>query len=94
MDKTKKKMSSLSDIFDTSTNWPLMCIQLKNNWENIVGSKWGEVSRPVSYKNQCLFVRLPSACHSQEMGFEKQMLLSKINKFIGIKKIQDIRCVF
>ena len=95
-----KKISSAGEVFlglksQKKKNWPLplICIPIAENWKQLAGPKWAEESSPVSFKNHCLFVRVPSSCHIQEISFEKEAILARVNNFIGSEKVRDIRWI-
>ncbi len=98
--RNRKKLSSVSEVLknvklqsDKDTSSLFKCIQLNQNWTRVVGTKWGSISTPVGYNHRCLTIRVPSSCHVQEMSFDKEMLIEKINKSSGSNFIQDIRWV-
>ena len=96
----KYRLKPLSDILknaekksDQPSTSLFKCIQLDQNWKRIIGTKWGSVSKPVGYNHRCLTVRVPSACHVQEMSFDKEIFIEKINKFSGSDFVRDIRWI-
>lgn len=96
----KYRLSTVSDILknsekqsDQPSSSLFKCIQLNQNWTRIVGTKWGSVSKPVGYTHRCLTVCVPSACHVQEMSFDKEIFIAKINKFSGSDFVRDIRWI-
>jgi len=98
--RIKSKLSVVSDILknskkqsDQPSSFLFKCIQLNQNWKRIVGAKWGNISRPVGYTHRCLTVRVPSSCHIQEMSFDKEIFIKKINKLSGSDFVQDIRWI-
>ena len=102
MRRKHSKLSTVSEILKKSENKNpsdlqasslFKCIQLNQNWTKIVGSKWGSVSKPVGYAHKCLTIQAPSACHIQEMSFDKEVFIKKINKFSGSGFVHDIRWV-
>ena len=100
MRRKHSKLSTVSEILkhsenssDPPTSSLFKCIQLNQNWIKIVGAKWGNVSKPVGYAHRCLTVQAPSACHIQEMSFDKEVFIKKINKFSGSDFVRDIRWV-
>lgn len=100
MKKKNSKLNAVSEILKNSENPSdapasslFKCIQLNQNWTKIVGSKWGSVSKPVGYTHKCLTIQVPSACHIQEMSFDKEIFIQKINKFSGSHFVRDIRWI-
>lgn len=100
--KTKHagKLSSVAEVLrnkktqSNEENLSLFkCIQLNQNWTKIIGEKWGGLSKPVGYTRKCLLIRVPSACHVQEMSFDKEIFMEKINKFSGSDFVRDIRWI-
>ena len=91
-----KQLHRISDILQQPSNKKevqpaFICIYLFKNWKQIVGPQLAKDSQPVGYKNHCLWVRLASSCHIQEMNFEKQNLITKINQSLAASFVQDIR---
>ena len=102
MQQTKyiSKLSTVSDILknskkqsDQPSSSLFKCIQLNQNWTRIVGTKWGSISKPVGYNQRCLTIQVPSSCHIQEMNFDKEIFIKKINKFSGSNFVRDIRWI-
>ncbi len=95
--KHESKLSAVSEILRTADsqskqNSPLFkCIQLNQNWVKITGAKWGKISKPAGYSGGCLTIQAPSSCHIQEMSFDKEIIVKKINKFLGSNFVKDIR---
>ena len=95
-----RKLNSISEVLrnskkqsDQSASSLFKCIQLNQNWTRVVGAKWGRISKPVGYNHRCLTVSVPSACHIQEMSYDKENFIEKINKFSGSGFVQDIRWI-
>lgn len=85
-----KPVSEIFQNLGTQNNLGL-CLYLGQNWKKILGKEQAETLRPVRYKSRCLWIRLPSSCHIQEMNFQKQEIISKINHALGKAVIQEIR---
>ena len=78
------RLNSLGSILNHLNEGSVfLCLDLKRNWEAILGPRLGSMARPIGYKNKCLFIRLPSACHVQEISFEKEEILSRLNQHLG-----------
>lgn len=71
----------------------LLLLHLTKNWSQIGGEVWGPVSRPTSYKDKILTLKMKSSCHLQEAHFQKEQLMNKINGYFKTKYIQKIRLI-
>ena len=88
-----ESIASIVQSLDFQKNSLALCLYLAQNWTVILGEELSKVLRPVRYKNHCLWIQLPSSCHIQEMNFQKQSVISKINHTIGKPLIQNIRWI-
>ena len=93
LDHLSKILSAPDGIINEKLPQSLKCVVISQNWKKIIGSRWGDVSRPTGLSHRCLTVNLPSACHIQEAHFEKEAFITKINQFAGCRLITDIRWI-
>lgn len=63
---------------------------VKKNWSEIVGEHIASNTIEISFKDATLFLTLKSAALKQELTFNKQQLITNINRFCGSKLITDI----
>ena len=87
-----KNLDSLASVLNHLNEGSIFtCLYLKKHWKSILGPRLGGLSKPIGYKNKCLLIRLPSACHAQEMSFEKEEILSRLNQHLkGRTAIEDL----
>ena len=64
--------------------------QLRQAWTKIAGEEISQKAKPIKFKNQTLFLRLPDSTHIQEIHFVKEALKNKINQHFPDYKIQKI----
>ena len=63
---------------------------VKNGWKEIVGEHIANNTTDMSFSDKALFLTLKSAALKQELSFNKQEIIDKINHFCGYKLISDI----
>ncbi len=63
---------------------------VKNGWREIVGDHIANNTTDIYFSDKALFLTLRSAALKQELGFNKQEIIDKINRFCGYKLISDI----
>lgn len=59
-------------------------------WSDVVGKKVSENTQPESVEHGTLTVRTTTPAWRQELLFQKQDIIIKLNKRIGKKAIKDI----
>ena len=62
-------------------------------WESVVGKKIGQNTTPDKVEHGVLVVRVKNATWRQELVFEKQNILTKLNLKLGKKTIREIRFI-
>lgn len=63
---------------------------VKNNWKEIVGEHVANNTLDISFNDKVLFLTLKSAALKQELAFNKEQIITNINRFCGNKLITDI----
>ena len=63
---------------------------MKNSWKEIVGEHIANNTLDISFNDTVLFLTLKSAALKQELSFNKQQIITNINRFCGSKLINDI----
>lgn len=63
---------------------------VKNSWKEIAGEMVANNTLTISFHEQTLYLTLKSAALKQELSFGKQQLIDNINRFCGMKLINDI----
>ncbi len=60
-------------------------------WDQCVGMDIAEEAQPDSYKNGMLMVKVSSAPWSQQLEFEKIMIMDRLNQALGKRLVSGIR---
>lgn len=61
------------------------------DWDKIVGSELALITKPESLLNGRLSVLVPSAGWAQELGFQKQVILTRLRRYLGNpSEVRDI----
>ena len=63
---------------------------VKNSWGEIVGEHIANNTTEIAFNDTTLFLTLKSAALKQELSFNKQQIIDKINNFCAYKLIKDI----
>lgn len=58
-------------------------------WHEIVGRSIAARTRPECLRNGSLVVRVESSAWAQELSFRKEVILSRLKKFIGSEEVVD-----
>ena len=62
-------------------------------WESVVGDKIGQNTTPDKVEHGVLTVKVKNSTWRQELVFEKQSILTKLNLKLGNKTIREIRFI-
>ena len=62
-------------------------------WDSVVGKKIGKNTTPDKVEHGVLIVKVKSSTWRQELLFEKQKILNKLNRELGKKTIREIRFI-
>ena len=93
--KKTEKLQSLSEVIDRlpskKSESAFTCIQIHKNWDQIIGSRWASICKPIGYDRSCLIIQVPSSCHVNELRFQEEFFIKKINEYIGFNFLEDIR---
>lgn len=66
--------------------------QFITHWKDIVGEGIAKNATPSSLKNKVLYVKVSSSSWVQELSFQKQTILNRLNDFLNEEnKVMDIR---
>lgn len=63
---------------------------VKNSWADIVGEHIANNTLDISFNDTVMFLTLKSATLKQELSFNKQQIITNINRFCGSKLINEI----
>lgn len=63
---------------------------VKKHWEEIVGEHVAKNTLDISFSETVLFLTLRSAALKQELAFNKQQIITNINRFCESRLITDI----
>lgn len=63
---------------------------VKNSWVDIVGEHVANNTLDISFNDKVMFLTLKSATLKQELSFNKQQIITNINRFCGSKLINEI----
>ncbi len=63
---------------------------VKNSWADIVGEHVANNTLDISFNDTVMFLTLKSATLKQELSFNKQQIITNINRFCGSKLINEI----
>jgi predicted nucleic acid-binding Zn ribbon protein len=64
-----------------------------NIWNEIVGEKVAKNTEPESVEHGVIIVKVSSPTWRQELYFQKEEIIKKLNNSIGKKAIRDIRFI-
>lgn len=60
-------------------------------WPQIVGKAIAEKAKPEAIRNKVLIVRVESSAWAQELSFQKSIIQTRLNNFLGVEQaITDI----
>ncbi len=59
------------------------------HWEEIVGSNIAKKSKPECLRNNALVVRVADSSWAQELSFQKEVILSRLKRFLNDNDIVD-----
>ena len=60
-------------------------------WPQIVGKAIAERAKPEAIRNKVLIVRVENSAWAQELSFQKQIIKTRLNNFLGVEQaISDI----
>ncbi len=73
-------------------NCAIKCATIFSFWEEIVGKKFSKCTKPYAIKKNKMFIKVESPVIAQELSFNKEKLIQKINSYsmpldINIKEI-------
>ncbi len=92
----RKNMQSLKQVLNIYLHKTGLAKGVTQNtaihiWPDVVGKAVAENTKAESVEHGVLMVRTTTPAWRQELQFQKQEILSKINKNIGKNTIKDIR---
>jgi len=65
-------------------------LRLKENWEKIFGKTIARYTQKISVRNKKLFVNIDSASLRQELTFNKEKMIGRINDSIAPGFVEEI----
>ena len=65
-------------------------VQLIRSWETVLGSYINSYTEKLYIKDKILYAKISSAALRHELFLSKRMLLSNLNKAVGVRVINDI----
>ena len=65
--------------------------ELQANWDQVVGAKWNQLTRPAQLNRGVLEVIVANSMVNQQLAFEKQNLLKSMQKLMPNLKLKDLR---
>ena len=60
-------------------------------WDRVVGESLASNAQPAAFKQQILVVHVSSSVWLQELHFQKNDLIERLNQAAGTKVVEDIR---
>lgn len=69
----------------------LTAVELRKEWENIVGKPIANHTSSIELRNRVLHVHLDSSVARQELHFNQQMLLARLNEHVGDGSVTSVR---
>ena len=68
--------------------------QFVKHWHEIVGNDIAQRSRPISLKNNTLVVEVTNSAWAQELSFQAQIIINRLQKFLGDKDtVKEVRFI-
>ncbi len=83
-----KLSQSISGLLKQTKFSPLFIGNLQNQWEKIVGSKIATATDVIKIQNNTLYIKCKNPTWKNELQFQKNELLKKIQK--ETKKVKNI----
>ena len=65
--------------------------ELQSAWDNVVGPKWNQLTRPAILKRGVLEIVVANSLVNQQLTFEKQKLIKSMQKLMPEMKLKDLR---
>ncbi|MCB9261614.1 MAG: DUF721 domain-containing protein [Flavobacteriales bacterium] len=65
--------------------------RIKNEWETIIGKTIARNTAKLSIHKKTLYIEVLSAPLKNELFYHKQIIVEKVNTYIGKKIIEDIK---
>ena len=63
---------------------------IRNGWETIVGKAIANHTTQINYMHGMLYVSVDSAVIRNELSYEKESIVQKVNHFCGKRLIKDV----
>lgn len=98
--KRNKKLDSVANVlqglFENSKS-PLAegfkRYRLEQQWEDVVGSQIGQLTRPVDFNKGLLTIAVKNASLLTELQFFKDTIIDKVNKHVGHPWARKLRFI-
>lgn len=65
-------------------------VDLRQNWEELMGSMINKHTRSLYINNQKLYLTVDSSVLRQELSYGKNLIIEKVNDFMGEEVIKDV----
>ena len=62
-------------------------------WKEIVGEEIAKRTKPERLAGPILMVTVSSSVWAQELSFQKKALITRVNRFLGGRKVTDMRFI-
>ena len=63
---------------------------IRNGWETIVGKAIANHTTQINYMHGMLYISIDSAVIRNELAYEKESIVQKVNHFCGKRLIKDV----
>ena len=83
-----KLSKSISGLLNTEKFSPIFIGGLENKWEKVVGKKISEATKIIKVKNNTIYIKCKNPSWKNELQYQKEEILKKINKHTN--KIKNI----
>ena len=91
-----EKLSQIVEELSKKNHWDIYSqkMVLFNLWDEIIGNRFKKTTKPYKIKNTTLIISTKSVMVSQELEFQKKIILEKISKFTKNLDIKITDLVF
>lgn len=79
-----------SFLKDSRLNKGMQSAKLETSWEDIVGKTIAKYTDKVEVKGQTLFIHTQVAPLKQELMFQKELILKRVNEMFGENLVKEL----
>jgi len=72
---------------------PIQALQIQDVWENIMGKTIARYTEKIAIQGQTLQITTHVAPLKQELLYQKEKIIQRVNEALGEKLINDVRIV-